>query len=86
MITGKSMILMACVLASMGLGACGVKPSSLQPPPDAEKSNFPGVYPAVIKAGTQSETEIKIKNKVEPIQEPAPTPEPTIDHRRMTGY
>lgn len=42
----RTALLTASLLAlSMALGACGVKPSQVEPPPGAEENHFPATYP-----------------------------------------
>ena len=35
-----------CVLSVLALCGCGIKPSSVEPPPGKESSSFPNQYPA----------------------------------------
>lgn len=42
----RTVLLTASLLAlSMALGACGIKPSRVEPPAGAENTQFPATYP-----------------------------------------
>ena len=45
-ILSRPVLITASLLAlSMGLGACGIKPSRVEPPAGAEDTRFPATYP-----------------------------------------
>ena len=42
----RTVLITASLLAlSMALGACGIKPSKVEPPTGAENTHFPATYP-----------------------------------------